>query len=97
MKRIQSYWRGAEMELLDIVDEKGNPTGETVPREVAHREGIRHRTAHVWIFSQTRRRSADPFCRNGATIRIQIRAVMTFQVPVIFLQGVIIFLPRCGS
>ncbi len=50
MKRIQSYWRGAEMELLDIVDEKGNPTGETVPREVAHREGIRHRTAHVWIF-----------------------------------------------
>ena len=38
------------MELLDIVDEKGNPTGETVPREVAHREGIRHRTAHVWIF-----------------------------------------------
>ena len=30
------------MELLDIVDEKGNPTGETVPREVAHREGIRH-------------------------------------------------------
>ncbi len=26
------------MELLDIVDEKGNPTGETVPREVAHRE-----------------------------------------------------------
>ncbi len=50
MKRIQSYWRGAEMELLDIVDEKGNPTGETVPREVAHREGIRHHTAHVWIF-----------------------------------------------
>ena len=38
------------MEQLDIVDEKGNPTGETVPREVAHREGIRHRTAHVWIF-----------------------------------------------
>ena len=38
------------MELLDIVDEKGNPTGETVPREVAHRVGIRHRTAHVWIF-----------------------------------------------
>ena len=29
MKRIQSYWRGAEMELLDIVDEKGNPTGES--------------------------------------------------------------------
>lgn len=37
------------MELLDIVDENGCPTGETVERETAHREGIRHRTAHVWL------------------------------------------------
>ena len=37
------------MELLDIVDEKGVPTGKTVTRETAHREGIRHRTSHVWI------------------------------------------------
>ena len=38
------------MEWLDIVDENGNPTGETVERSYAHRHGIRHRTAHVWIF-----------------------------------------------
>lgn len=37
------------MELLDIVDEDGNPTGGTVEREKAHAEGIRHRTSHVWI------------------------------------------------
>ncbi|WP_283606618.1 NUDIX hydrolase [Faecalispora anaeroviscerum] len=37
------------MELLDIVDENGIPTGETVERETAHRSGIRHRTSHVWI------------------------------------------------
>jgi isopentenyldiphosphate isomerase len=37
------------MELLDIVDEDGLPTGETVVREVAHRHGIRHRTSHVWL------------------------------------------------
>ena len=37
------------MEILDIVDETGKPTGSTVSREEAHREGIRHRTAHVWI------------------------------------------------
>ena len=37
------------MELLDIVDENGDPTGETVERETAHRLGIRHRTSHVWI------------------------------------------------
>ncbi len=58
--------------------------------------GIRHRTAHVWIFR-----------RRGGVVQILLQkrsdnkdsdpAVMTFQVPVIFLQGVIIFLPRCGS
>lgn len=36
-------------ELLDIVDEDGEPTGVTVDREVAHRDGIRHRTSHVWL------------------------------------------------
>lgn len=36
-------------EILDVVDEEGNPSGGTVEREKAHREGIRHRTSHVWI------------------------------------------------
>ena len=36
-------------EWLDVVDENGAPTGETVERERAHREGFRHRTAHVWL------------------------------------------------
>jgi len=37
------------MEILDIVDEFGNPTGLIVERKKAHEEGIRHRTSHVWI------------------------------------------------
>ena len=37
------------MELFDVVDEYGNPTGETVERGLAHANGIRHRTAHIWI------------------------------------------------
>ena len=37
------------MELLDVVDEQGMPTGAVVPREKAHAEGIRHRTSHVWL------------------------------------------------
>ncbi len=37
------------MEILDVVDENGIPTGETVARDTAHKKGIRHRTAHVWI------------------------------------------------
>ena len=42
-------------EYLDIVDENGEPTGKTVDRETAHREGIRHRTAHLWLL----RKAAD--------------------------------------
>ena len=37
------------MEFLDIVDENGTPTGAVTDRETAHREGIRHRTAHLWL------------------------------------------------
>ena len=37
------------MELFDIIDPKGNPTGEVVTRKKAHEDGIPHRTAHIWI------------------------------------------------
>lgn len=37
------------MEILDVVDLLGVPTGEQVTRETAHALGIRHRTSHVWI------------------------------------------------
>ena len=56
---------GFDMELLDIVDENGKPTGETVERKTAHSEGIRHRTAHVWIV-----RKSD----EGAEVLLQKRS-----------------------
>ena len=37
------------MEYFDVVDQNGIPTGEVVERKQAHREGIPHRTSHVWI------------------------------------------------
>ena len=37
------------MEYFDIVDEQGNPTGETIERSEAHAIGARHRTAHIWV------------------------------------------------
>ena len=37
-------------EIFDIVDEKGVPTGETISRSEAHEKGVRHRTAHIWVF-----------------------------------------------
>jgi len=36
-------------EMFDVVDEKGQPTGRIVSRQKAHEQGIRHRTAHIWI------------------------------------------------
>ncbi|MDO4197918.1 MAG: NUDIX domain-containing protein [Erysipelotrichaceae bacterium] len=42
------------MEILDITDEKGNPTGETIERSIAHLKGIRHRTAHIWIIRKNK-------------------------------------------
>lgn len=38
-----------KLEIFDVVNESGEPTGETVDRETAHLEGVRHRTAHLWL------------------------------------------------
>ncbi len=37
------------MEIFDITDDNGIPTGETVARSEAHDNGIPHRTAHIWV------------------------------------------------
>lgn len=37
------------MEYFDIVDDNGIPTGEVSERKQVHREGLQHRTSHVWI------------------------------------------------
>ena len=44
------------MEYLDVCDEKGQPAGGIVSREKAHRDGIRHRTAHVWVIRKEKGR-----------------------------------------
>jgi len=36
-------------ELLDVVDEYGEPTGQVMDKKTIHDEGIRHRDVHVWI------------------------------------------------
>ena len=41
-----------KMEFFDICDENGIPTGEIVERGIAHRDGIPHRTAHIWLFRE---------------------------------------------
>ena len=40
------------MEFFDIINEAGEPIGQTVERSIAHAQGIRHRTAHIWIIRE---------------------------------------------
>ncbi|MFC1721446.1 NUDIX domain-containing protein [Patescibacteria group bacterium] len=39
------------MEKFDIIDKEGNKTGEYIPRERVHREGLWHKSVHVWIIN----------------------------------------------
>lgn len=39
-------------ELIDIYDENNEPTGEKQMKSEAHRLGLWHRVAHVWIYNQ---------------------------------------------
>lgn len=40
-------------ELLDIWDEKGNPTGRVCKKSKAHIEGLFHPTVHIWFYTPT--------------------------------------------
>lgn len=55
------------MEILDIVDENGEPTGKTEERSIVHAKGLRHRTSHVWIV-----RDND---KNGIDVLLQKRSI----------------------
>lgn len=54
------------MEYLDIVDENGMPTGKIISRDDAHKNGIKHRTAHVWVIRRT---------DNGTEVLLQKRSM----------------------
>ena len=57
----------AMKEFLDIVNAKGEPTGQVVARDTAHENGIWHRTSHVWLVRR----------KNGTVqILLQKRTVM---------------------
>lgn len=39
------------MELLDVLDENGNPTGLVEDRTEIYRKGLWHRSSHIWIIN----------------------------------------------
>jgi len=40
-------------ELINIVDEKGEPTTDTVMKSEAHKNGILHRSSHIWVYNSS--------------------------------------------
>lgn len=57
---IDAELNGKKLELFDILDENGVPTGLTRERSLCHLLGTPHRTGHVWIV----RRKNDCACQN---------------------------------
>lgn len=41
------------MELLDILDQYGKPTGEILPKREAHRHGHFHASTHLWLYTKS--------------------------------------------
>ncbi|EIJ40094.1 isopentenyldiphosphate isomerase [Galbibacter orientalis DSM 19592] len=39
-------------ELVDILDSEGNATGKVLLKSEAHKKGLFHPTAHVWLYTQ---------------------------------------------
>jgi isopentenyldiphosphate isomerase len=54
-------------EILEVWDwEHGLPTGEAVPREIAHREGVPHEAVHLWIVRDLAREPGLLFQRRAS-------------------------------
>lgn len=45
----EAVLNGAPMELLDVLDENGEPSGLVRERTMVHMRGDYHRTSHVWV------------------------------------------------
>ncbi len=39
------------MEFLDVLNENGEPTGQSLSRKEVHDQGLWHRAAHIWILT----------------------------------------------
>ncbi len=40
------------MELFDVIDETGKPTGKIISRDEAHNKGVLHRSVHIWVIRE---------------------------------------------
>ncbi len=54
LKTVQASKAAEQLELLDILDDTGLPTGEQKTRLDIHKEGLWHRSIHLWIVKEDR-------------------------------------------
>lgn len=62
--RKNGFWyrallNGQELELFDICDANGEPTGQVKERSMVHRNGDFHRTVHIWIVRKRPDKGSD--------------------------------------
>ncbi len=64
----QAALNGKQLELFDIIDETGRPTGQVRERSLVHLYGDRHRTSHIWIVrpSKTKKEGFDVLLQKRA-------------------------------
>lgn len=62
----EAVLNGTAMELLDVVDAEGKPTGQVRERSLIHRYGDRHRTSHVWIVRPNKKSGFDVLLQKRA-------------------------------
>jgi 8-oxo-dGTP diphosphatase len=60
---------GKPMEMFDIIDEHGNPTGLIKERGVVHREGALHATAHIWIARKNNKSGYDILLQKRSAVK----------------------------
>lgn len=60
---------GKPMEMFDVIDEAGNPTGLIKERGVVHREGTPHATSHIWIARENKQSGYDILLQKRSAIK----------------------------
>ena len=80
----EAVLNGESMELLDVLDEGGEPSGLVRERSMVHERGDYHRTSHVGWSGKKPDGSHGVLLRSAAAGRIPLRAATIFPAPAIF-------------
>ena len=80
----EAVLNGVPMELLDVLDEGGDPSGLVRERSMVHERGDYHRTSHVWVVRESQTAAMRCCSRSAAAGRIPLRAATIFPAPAIF-------------